>query len=88
MPTYDYECTRCGHEFCVEQSIKDKPLVKCPECGGKLRKLLPRSLNLIFKGSGFYITDYGKGRAAGKAGGKPGTAKGSGKGAGAEGDRS
>jgi putative FmdB family regulatory protein len=63
MPTYDYECTRCGYEFCIEQSMKDKPLKKCGKCGGPLRKLLPRSLNLIFKGSGFYITDYAKGKA-------------------------
>jgi putative FmdB family regulatory protein len=61
MPTYDYECTSCGDEFSVEQGMNDKPLKKCRKCGGKLRKLLPRSLNLIFKGSGFYITDYGKG---------------------------
>lgn len=58
MPTYDYECTRCGHRFAVEQSMLDKPLRKCPKCGGKLEKLLPQKLNLIFKGSGFYITDY------------------------------
>ena len=64
MPTYDYECTGCGHEFCVEQSMKDRPLKKCRKCGGKLRKLLPRSLNLIFKGSGFYVTDYRKGKAS------------------------
>lgn len=60
MPTYDYECTGCGDEFCVEQGMNDKPLKKCKKCGGKLRKLLPKSVNLIFKGSGFYITDYGK----------------------------
>jgi putative FmdB family regulatory protein len=61
MPTYDYECTGCGYEFCVEQSMKDKPLKECSKCGGRLRKLLPRSLNLIFKGSGFYVTDYARG---------------------------
>ena len=58
MPTYDYECTECGHSFSVEQSMLDKPLRKCPKCGGKLDKLLPQKLSLIFKGSGFYITDY------------------------------
>jgi len=63
MPTYDYECTECGDEFSVEQSMTDRPLRKCRKCGGKLRKLLPRSLNLIFKGSGFYVTDYARGRA-------------------------
>lgn len=70
MPTYDYECTKCGYEFCVEQSMKDKPLKKCRKCGGRLRKLLPKSLNLIFKGSGFYITDYGRDKGRGDSGKK------------------
>jgi putative FmdB family regulatory protein len=60
MPTYDYRCTRCGDEFSTEQSMLDKPLRKCKKCGGRLEKLLPKSLNLIFKGSGFYSTDYRK----------------------------
>lgn len=60
MPTYDYRCTKCGYTFAVEQSIHDKPLKRCKKCRGKLEKLLPRTLNLIFKGSGFYITDYKK----------------------------
>jgi putative FmdB family regulatory protein len=60
VPTYDYKCTKCGYEFAVEQSILDKPLVRCRKCRGKLEKMLPKSLNLIFKGSGFYITDYKK----------------------------
>lgn len=72
MPTYDYECTECGYEFCVEQSMNDKPLRKCKKCGGRLRKLLPRSLNLIFKGSGFYVTDYKKSKGGGRSGGKGG----------------
>ena len=58
MPTYDYECTRCGHTFSAEQSMSEKPLKKCPKCGGKIEKLLPQTINLIFKGSGFYVTDY------------------------------
>jgi putative FmdB family regulatory protein len=67
VPTYDYECTKCGEKLSVEQSMHDKPLKRCPKCGGKLEKLLPQSINLIFKGSGFYITDYKKqgGKAAG-----------------------
>jgi putative FmdB family regulatory protein len=60
VPTYDYKCTKCGHEFAIEQSIHDKPLTRCKKCRGKLEKLLPRTLNLIFKGSGFYVTDYKK----------------------------
>jgi putative FmdB family regulatory protein len=66
MPTYDYRCTRCRRSLAVEQSILDKPLRKCKTCGGKLEKMLPKSVNLIFKGSGFYITDYRKG--SGQAG--------------------
>ena len=58
MPTYDYRCTKCRRAFAVEQSIRDAALKKCKQCGGKLEKLLPRSVNLIFKGSGFYATDY------------------------------
>jgi putative FmdB family regulatory protein len=60
VPTYDYRCTKCGDTFAIEQSIHDKPLTKCKKCRGKLEKLLPRTLNLIFKGSGFYVTDYKK----------------------------
>ena len=60
MPTYDYRCTKCGDEFAVEQSMLDKPLARCKKCRGKLEKLLPKSLSLIFKGSGFYVTDYRK----------------------------
>ena len=65
VPTYDYRCTKCGDEFAVEQSILDKPLVRCRKCRGKLEKMLPKSLNLIFKGSGFYVTDYKKPEAKG-----------------------
>jgi putative FmdB family regulatory protein len=60
VPTYDYKCTKCGYTFSVEQSMKDKPLARCRKCRGRLEKQLPRSINLIFKGSGFYITDYKK----------------------------
>lgn len=58
MPTYDYECKRCGERLEAEQSINDRPLRKCPKCGGRLEKLPPKEVCLIFKGSGFYITDY------------------------------
>jgi putative FmdB family regulatory protein len=60
VPTYDYKCTKCGYAFAAEQSIMDEPLKRCPKCRGKLEKLLPQTLNLIFKGSGFYVTDYKK----------------------------
>ena len=59
MPTYDYECDACKHEFEEFQSMMDKPLKKCPACGKrKLRRLLGSGAAIIFKGSGFYQTDY------------------------------
>ena len=59
MPTYDYRCDNCGHELEAFQSITAKPLRKCPECGKlKLKRLLGTGAGLIFKGSGFYETDY------------------------------
>ncbi|MDQ7799154.1 MAG: zinc ribbon domain-containing protein [Candidatus Edwardsbacteria bacterium] len=57
MPTYEYECNICQHRFEQFQSIKDKPLKKCPQCGGKVERLLGAGVGLLFKGSGFYITD-------------------------------
>ncbi len=74
VPTYDYRCTKCGDEFAVEQSILDKPLTRCRKCRGKLEKMLPKSLNLIFKGSGFYVTDYKKPETKGR-GSAPGQLK-------------
>jgi len=58
MPTYDYKCAKCHQSFAVEQSILDAPLKKCKKCGGRIEKLLPKNINLIFRGSGFYATDY------------------------------
>ena len=66
MPTYEYVCQKCGHEFEKFQSIADKPLGICPEdlCAqkkwgrGKVKKIIGAGAGLIFKGSGFYITDY------------------------------
>jgi putative FmdB family regulatory protein len=66
MPTYEYSCEKCDHQFDVVQSIKDKPLTVCPEdkCRlkkwgkGKVKKMIGSGAGLIFKGSGFYITDY------------------------------
>ena len=60
MPTYEYECEKCGYKFEEFQSIKAEPLKKCPKCKGKLRRLIGTGAGLIFKGSGFYITDYKK----------------------------
>jgi putative FmdB family regulatory protein len=59
MPTYQYQCSACKHAFEELQSIKDDPLTKCPKCKKKkLNRLLGTGAGLLFKGSGFYITDY------------------------------
>jgi putative FmdB family regulatory protein len=66
MPTYEYACEKCGHEFEFFQSMKDRPLTVCPKekCKlkkwgkGRVKKMLGAGAGLIFKGSGFYITDY------------------------------
>jgi len=59
MPTYDYKCEQCGHTFEQFQSITAAPLKKCPSCGKpKLKRLMGTGAGLIFKGSGFYQTDY------------------------------
>jgi putative FmdB family regulatory protein len=61
MPTYDYVCTRCGHELEAFQSMKDAPLRQCPSCKKPaLKRQVGGGAGLIFKGSGFYITDYKK----------------------------
>ncbi len=59
MPTYEYHCDACSHDFEEFQYIKDEPLKKCPECGKKkLRRLISGGAAIVFKGSGFYQTDY------------------------------
>jgi len=59
MPTYEYKCTACGHAFEQFQSMTAPPVKKCPQCGkSKVKRLLGTGAGIIFKGSGFYITDY------------------------------
>ncbi len=59
MPTYEYQCDACEHNFDEFQSITDKPLKKCPKCGKrKLRRIFGAGAAILFKGSGFYQTDY------------------------------
>ncbi|MDD4267945.1 MAG: zinc ribbon domain-containing protein [Pirellulales bacterium] len=59
MPTYDYVCDACGHQFEAFQTITEAAMQKCPECGKlKLRRLFGPGAAIVFKGSGFYQTDY------------------------------
>jgi putative FmdB family regulatory protein len=58
MPTYDYRCTACGETFELFQSIKADPAKVCPKCGGEVKREIGPGAGFIFKGSGFYITDY------------------------------
>ncbi|MBT3663683.1 MAG: zinc ribbon domain-containing protein [Candidatus Marinimicrobia bacterium] len=60
MPTYDYKCEKCDHIFEHFQAMSDAPLTKCAKCDGKIRRLVGGGSGLIFKGSGFYLTDYAK----------------------------
>ena len=71
MPTYQYECDACGHSFEVLQSMLDKKLKKCPKCSKmKLHRLIGTGAGVIFKGSGFYETDYKKKSAPADPGAK------------------
>jgi putative FmdB family regulatory protein len=70
LPIYGYRCSACGHQFEILQRVSDEPLKVCPQCQGKLTKILYPA-GVIFKGSGFYTTDY-------KGSGKSGSANGSG----------
>jgi putative FmdB family regulatory protein len=67
MPTYEYSCPKCGHQFEAFQSMRDAPLTKCPKCKKTgVKRLIGGGAGLIFKGSGFYITDY-KNKSSGKS---------------------
>ena len=82
MPTYEYECEACGHHFDEFQSMSEAPLTKCPHCGKKkLNRLFGTGAAILFKGSGFYETDYRsesykKAAKADQESGKPGDANG------------
>lgn len=58
MPTYDYQCDKCGDHFEYFQKMSDEPLKACPKCGGAVHRLIGGGSGIIFKGSGFYQTDY------------------------------
>jgi len=77
MPTYEYKCKHCKHRFEALQSITARPLKKCPECGRNgLRRLIGAGAGIIFKGSGFYATDY-RPKTAAKSGEANETSEGS-----------
>lgn len=66
MPTYTYRCNECGHQFDQRQRMSDDPLTICPSCDGSIRRVVS-SVGVVFKGSGFYVTDNrGKNSANGK----------------------
>ena len=66
MPTYEYECLTCDYKFEKSQSMTAKPVRKCPKCRGRVRRLFGIGSGIIFKGSGFYATDYRKGKPPAK----------------------
>ncbi|HEX2960182.1 MAG: FmdB family zinc ribbon protein [Bacteroidota bacterium] len=68
MPTYDYKCTECGYSFEYFQKMTDSLLEECPQCHGKLKRLIGPGAGPIFKGTGFYQTDYkNKGNGSGSS---------------------
>ena len=68
MPIYGYRCRNCGHEFEILQKMSDAPLKTCPKCSGELAKIL-YPVGVIYKGSGYYSTDYKSGKASSSAAG-------------------
>ena len=73
MPLYEYQCKKCGHRFEKIQKFSDKPIKKCPECGGAVEKTISAPA-VQFKGSGWYVTDYAKkGSSAGSSSGDSGS---------------
>ena len=68
MPTYGYECTTCHHSFDVFQKITADPVNTCPKCGNQVKRLIDGGIGIIFKGSGFYTTDYKNSSAPGTNG--------------------
>jgi len=64
MPTYEYKCKSCGFIFEKFQRISDDPIKECPKCDGEVARVIHGGSGVIFKGSGWYVTDYGKGRSS------------------------
>lgn len=79
MPTYEYRCTSCSHDFDKFQRMSEDPVAECPQCGSRAERRLSGGAGLLFKGSGFYITDYRSDsykNAAKAEGGSPGKSEG------------
>jgi len=70
MPTYEYKCLACGHDFEMYQKMNDELIKECPKCKGKVKRLLGAGSGPIFKGSGFYHTDYKNVKSESKSEGK------------------
>ena len=62
MPTYNYYCSDCDSHFSYFQKMSESPVFSCENCGGKVKRLITGGTGLIFKGSGFYLTDYNNGK--------------------------
>jgi putative FmdB family regulatory protein len=71
MPTYSYRCPECGHQYDKFQKISDATLARCPACGAQGERLISGGAGLLFKGSGFYITDYKRAGDAKSGGDRP-----------------
>ena len=74
MPTYEYRCKDCDHQFDIQQAFTDDALTTCPECGGTLKKVFG-NVGITFKGSGFYKTDSRSGSSSGSSSDKGSTDK-------------
>lgn len=74
MPIYEYRCEHCGHEFNRKQRFDEEPVATCPRCGKRPRRLLSRPA-IVFKGSGWHVTDYRKSTEGAKGEGSSGAAK-------------
>jgi putative FmdB family regulatory protein len=74
MPVYEYECIHCGHRFELKQSFHDKPQAACPQCKKPAKRVFHPAL-VIFKGSGFYVTDHRKSGDAAASKADPGSHK-------------
>ncbi|MGH2537311.1 MAG: FmdB family zinc ribbon protein [Candidatus Promineifilaceae bacterium] len=75
MPVYLYRCSQCGQELEARQRFSEAPLVECPRCRGRLRRVINK-VGVVFRGSGFYVNDSRNGKANGKANGAPAKEKG------------